>query len=520
MGAAALGGWRHGALHGLRAARACRSRMAPLASRIGGIAALLGLVMLAGCASYGARMHEPPDVGACRALYRDVDAIVAAAGVRDAQEAAITGFPYLRVDRLHAALRHAARDDAAFEDWVTRLQAMDRAARRHELANLPVDARAALSSRHGTREDPGRGLADCAETLRAADLGDAVARRALLAQADAPPAYLAWQRVAGLYWITRLGFARGVGDLERDLQEVFDAPALPGAGTRRRYAPPPGERLDPRQVRAILERSRRGPFALPVPDAESAERLFASFAPEITVDTTGTHDLFGALAWTSATAPEVEVGTPVVYRRIAHTLVGGQALLQLVYTIWFPERPASGPLDPLAGALDAVVWRVTLAPDGEPLVFDSIHGCGCYHQFFPTPRATPRPAPGALEEWAFAPQSLPRLARGERVTLHLATRTHYLQRIGVDEPPQPARAYGFADENALRSLPRPDGTRRGIYGPDGLVPGTERPERFLFWPMGIPSAGTMRQWGHHATAFVGRRHFDDPDLLERRFDLR
>jgi hypothetical protein len=27
----------------------------------------------------------------------------------------------------------------------------------------------------------------------------------------------------------------------------------------------------------------------------------------------------------------------------------------------------------------------------------------------------------------------------------------------------------------------------------------------------------MRQWGRHATAFVGRRHFDEADLLERRF---
>ena len=42
--------------------------------------------------------------------------------------------------------------------------------------------------------------------------------------------------------------------------------------------------------------------------------------------------------------------------------------------------------------------------------------------------------------------------------------------------------------------------------------------RFLFWPMGIASAGAMRQWGHHATAFVGRRHFDDPELLEQRFE--
>ena len=50
-----------------------------------------------------------------------------------------------------------------------------------------------------------------------------------------------------------------------------------------------------------------------------------------------------------------------------------------------------------------------------------------------------------------------------------------------------------------------------------MMPGSARAERFLFWPMGIASAGAMRQWGRHATAFVGRRHFDDADLFERRF---
>jgi len=29
----------------------------------------------------------------------------------------------------------------------------------------------------------------------------------------------------------------------------------------------------------------------------------------------------------------------------------------------------------------------------------------------------------------------------------------------------------------------------------------------------------MRQWGRHATAFVGKRHFDDADLFERRFEF-
>jgi hypothetical protein len=73
------------------------------------------------------------------------------------------------------------------------------------------------------------------------------------------------------------------------------------------------------------------------------------------------------------------------------------------------------------------------------------------------------------------------------------------------------------DERRLASLPLPSGGTRSAYGPDGLMPGSERGERYFFWPMGITSAGQMRQWGHHATAFVGRRHFDDPLLLDSYF---
>ena len=61
--------------------------------------------------------------------------------------------------------------------------------------------------------------------------------------------------------------------------------------------------------------------------------------------------------------------------------------------------------------------------------------------------------------------------------------------------------------------------RRSVFRPDGIVSGSERGERWLFWPMGVPEPGAMRQWGRHATAFVGRRHFDDPALLERYFSL-
>jgi hypothetical protein len=221
----------------------------------------------------------------------------------------------------------------------------------------------------------------------------------------------------------------------------------------------------------------------------------------------------------SSGVPEVDPAEPVVYAHAAYTRYRGQVLLQFVYTLWFSERPARAALDLLAGRLDGLVWRVTLAPDGEPVVYDSIHPCGCYHAFFPTPRARPRPAPEPLEEWAFAPQSLPRVDDGSRAVVTLASGTHYIERVAIERGNESLVRYALQPYDELRSLPRAGGSHASAFGPDGLIAGTERLERFLFWPMGIASAGAMRQWGRHATAFVGRRHFDDADLFERRFEL-
>ena len=59
-----------------------------------------------------------------------------------------------------------------------------------------------------------------------------------------------------------------------------------------------------------------------------------------------------------------------------------------------------------------------------------------------------------------------------------------------------------------------------IYDDDGQIPGSERFLRFALWPAGIDNAGAQRQATRLPTAFIGRRHFDDPDLFEKRFRLR
>lgn len=48
-----------------------------------------------------------------------------------------------------------------------------------------------------------------------------------------------------------------------------------------------------------------------------------------------------------------------------------------------------------------------------------------------------------------------------------------------------------------------------------MLAGSERLESTYLWPFGIPSAGAMRQLGHHAIAFIGIRHFDQPWLFEQ-----
>ena len=453
------------------------------------------------------------EVRECAQWYRALDAEVDAAGVRDAQYTRLPGFPHLRVDRLLAAQRdRALESEPALRAFAERLAELDLDARRHEVLNMP-------GADEGVRSQAMRRARECGPLLRHADLASAQGRRALLAAAQVPDDYSTAMRFFGLYYLTRIPFAAGVRRWERDTLETFDREPV-AAPNRVRYSPPGAQPVPRNAVAGWLGRATFDPLGMPGLSERELERLAAVYAPSFEIAIGGDYDRFGWLRWRrGARLPQVETSEPAVYVQPAYTRYRDQVLLQLVYTIWFPERPASGFVDILAGRLDGVVWRVTLAPDGEPLIYDTMHACGCYHLFFPTPRARPRPAPHAMGEWALVPQQLPRVLEGERPVLSIASGTHYLERVSIEHGADSLVRYAFRQYDELRSMPRAVGDHASAFGPDGLIAGSERLERFLFWPMGIASAGAMRQWGRHATAFVGRRHFDDADLLERRFEF-
>jgi hypothetical protein len=323
--------------------------------------------------------------------------------------------------------------------------------------------------------------------------------------------YSAGKRFMGAYALARYPFTAGVERELRAVSAAFTRPLqVPADGKLVRYMPPD----------------------VPADSGDDA-LLLHQHQPVFETEVTLPDDQIGALEWDPTQGrPVVQTSQPTVYTAVSYTRYRGQTLRQLVYTVWFGARPANGAGDLLAGHLDGLMWRVTLGPRNQVLLYDTIHPCGCYHYFITTPSAQAMAPPPHEPEWAFVPQTLAAPQAAERVVLRIATRTHYLERVSLE----PRATVGNAEvqkvhlavlpQDALRALPQrtagqPDDARatRSAYGPDGLVPGTQRGERFIFWPMGIASAGQMRQWGHHATAFVGERHFDDAHLLERRFEL-
>src|SRR5688572_18703752 len=381
-------------------------------------------VVLAGCAT--APPQPPPtDLSAiCHEVFRRVDHAVTQAGVADGMAARVAGFPYLRVNRFLASYAEEELDDARFGEWVNRMMALGTEAWAVEIANLPVERAEVLGHelwKLGTRVAwAGPALAECTGRVAAADISDPGRRAEIRAAARVPDDYVTWHRVAGLYWLTRIPFSQGVARWHRDVHATFASPVdeLPVAGGLRTYVPPPGG-LSTAEAASALARASANALGIPDPRGADLESLFRTYAPRLTVDTAGDADLPGEPGWAGGEAPRLVTRLPVVYRRVSHARYEGQVLLQLNYALWFPERPKGRGWDLLAGHLDAVVWRVTLAPDGAPWMFDTMHACGCYHLFFPTARAAARPQPGSLDETSFAPQRLPRLAAEDRLTVRL-----------------------------------------------------------------------------------------------------
>jgi len=469
---------------------------------------LIFALALAGCAS----VPTPPDatggqqalLAECRRHYELDERRIINAGVRDVEFRLVPGHPYLRTDRFHAALTDRLDDHAARAIWLEDLARLDTAARAAEWNNLAPDIR------------PGTGERDtlnaCRQSLLRNVATDEATFAVLRAAIRVDDNYRDWQRALGLYPLTALAVLRGVDRLHARENRYFHGTGSADAPRQRYAAPASDATIEPGYDTDM----NRDVLGIPRIDGVRLRWLMAAHSPIWSVAERSPADRIGHVT-IADTRIAIDTTRPTQYNYISYTIFEGRVLLQLNYTVWFPERPKRSAFDIYAGRVDGITWRVTLGDDGHPILADTMHNCGCYYMAFPGPQLRARAATEVLSEPLWIPQSMPRAPRG-RPVIHLSDGEHYVRGIDWNKPVAAAKPLQTLDYEKLKNLPAGAGHYRNLFAADGLVKDSKRGERFVLWPMGIPSAGAMREAGHHAIAFVGRRHFDDPDLIDRYFE--
>ena len=475
--------------------------------------ALLLISVLCGCAGShrsGLRDQWPdPALAACAAAFRGDDQIIAQAKSRDHQYERLAGFPFLRIDRLLAALEPGLAGNAAALAWLTHLGRKDAEARRLEWLTLSAAQRAAAPHRDMLT----RCRADLIESIVQTPSRLAEVRRSALFPDD----YSNMRRALGLYPLTRLVVkqrAMALQERENSFLRATDDAIAEHQVTRYALDTPVS------QSRTTILPSRWAYDAAGIPIVPTADldRLFAAHAPVFAVETQSENDRIGSVR-INANTPSIDTSAATFYTFPTFTRFDGQILLQLNYTVWFPARPARGAIDILAGQFDGITWRITLDTDGTPLIADTMHNCGCYYMAFPGSRLHPKAPLDEHGEPLWIPRHLPDSAN-PRMQLHIAGGSHYLRAIEPFPPPAKATLVRatMAPYETLKALPFGPDRFQSMFRDDGIVAGSERMERLLLWPMGIASPGAMRVAGRHPIAFVGRRHFDDADLYDRYFE--
>lgn len=481
-------------------------------------AIILGL-SLGGCSSLP---HAPPpfditdaETRHCFALYQSLNKVAEATETVDARHARVPGMPFLRTSRFWASFDPHSMDSAAYRAWLRHQNVLAVEGLTLEWLRLREDRRRALvPALPDSRKAVEQTLTACGNQLV-----NELSVQPRLAQIKVKDHYQTWKRWLGVYPLMAAPFYRGVvkehDELSQRQTQFAEQMPVTTTGDWHFFG---GQRDDPTPTDGLTLLSQRpvDPLGIPIVDSTTQRQLLDAFRPTIAIQM-GNARLAGndrpiRLSLNEEGQLQNDPSRPTLYTDLSLGRYRDQTTIQLTYSVWFSERRSEGALDLLAGRYNGVTWRVHLLPSGAVIGFDKMHLCGCWYQFFPAMGFKPRPDLPFTQEPLHLGDSVDPRARQ---TLWLASNTHHL--LGVSAGPEIASGerWEFLPYDSLRAISRA-GTDRHVspFDEEGLLPESERLERWVFWPMGIRSPGALRLFGTHATAFIGRRHFDDPGLLD------
>jgi hypothetical protein len=396
------------------------------------------------------------------------------------------------------------RDEVAglndVSEWVRRMRELDQESRDYEYINLGMSELDAAIQRDY--------FLNCGRILAAIELEDPERWAEMVDVVYPPDAYSSVRRALGLYpLMAPLMKARvEAAHVAATRRYVAAAEIAPIPESRRLWTVKPKEDL------SLLEGTTDGvgTNVLGYPELYGSQwrALAERNAPGLLIETADEGDL-PAVPVLAAGGVSADVTRPKLHYQINHTRFGGANLVQISYSIWFKSAPGAP-----HGPIDGIIWRVTLDQQLVPMVYESLHASGTNHRWYPVQALRVRT--GVEGEPPFiAPAPAPE----KGATLYLQQGSHVLLRVVSIEQARPSQAgeYELSQYEELYTLPAPGGGTRSLFGPDGLVVGSYGVDPIGGWSSGIHEPGALRQQGHHAIAHIGRRHFDDPYLLETTF---
>jgi hypothetical protein len=485
----------------------------------------ISILFIQGCASrvthqFITESQRPPEY---ERFFNELDMAVEQAGVRNAADFRVSGFPYLRANRFLVSLKSRLSTGAQKKQWVRWMQRLDIEARETEIRNLPASALEKLAA--DIEDGPDRNILheraiDYSNKLLAHDQLRPDFYAALQAAVQNSSEYSTVMQVFGLYPIASIPVALVTHSVFDEIAQWHQLPPdqLQTLGNLTVYGPAEAIDFSSGDVQKILERSKQNPLRVPIPSEADQRTLLAVFAPAIIQDLAADYDKIGAVVWGDEQI-EIKPDSPKTYYYLTHAFYKEEAILQLNYVFWYPAR--MGPNSPRIerGRIDGFTVRVSLNPAGMPFMVDFMNNCGCYHSFVPRREQIRQILPSPLAIDAFVPTWLPDNFPQERLAMRLNSGWHQVENIDAGEIPPQFISYDLIPYKQLEMLTRSDKTSESMFTSKGIGKFSERIEPFIFFPMGIPDIGSMRQRGHHAVKFVGRAHFDDPHIFDLNFEF-
>jgi hypothetical protein len=483
----------------------------------------LFFIFLSGCAPFLAKpaplSFEKPEQ--CRKFLNRLDEVVEDEGVRDASNVSIPGFPYLRTNRFVAGLKEDLKDNEAKEEWVRWMQQLDLLAREKEISNLPGKTIFSLEFEDGRRADREwlyAQVKSCSSKLVNYDQVQPDFYEILYPLVHVPSEYSCLRRTVGLYPLIALPVALITeGSIEK-IRKRFDMDLkdLPIDGDLKAFVPEKRELLSEHEVREIIEKAKRNPLGVPMPDPINEEKLVWSFAPVFIQDVAAMYDRLGQVVW-KGDRVDIDPERPTVYYYISHAFLKGNPILQINYVIWYSERAGERSPSIELGHLDGLTARVSLDDQGKVFMVDVVNDCGCYHLFSPERERVDRVLSRPLRFDPLVAQWLPVIPSGERLGIRINSGWHQVQRLTSAGNLSDSIPYTLVRYDVLEVLSDKEGQSESIFNSKGIVKDSKRVERYILFSMGIPSIGSMRQRGHHAIELIGKDHFDNPNLFDQNF---